>query len=71
MIALVLLIVAVFLLGRLTRVGQTEPLRGFGDVVAWVTATLFISATGNCGCKQRRERWNLRWPLPAFMRIDR
>ena len=64
MIGLVLILVAVFFLGRLSRVFQTEPLTGFGDIVALVTATLFISATGNCGCKQRRERWNSRWPLP-------
>lgn len=67
MIGALLIIAAVFFLGRLSRVFQTEPLTGFGDIVALVTATLFISATGNCGCKQRRERWNLKYPLPPWI----
>lgn len=66
MIALALVALAAFFLGRLTRIAQIEPLTGLGDVVAYVTATFFISATGNCGCKQRRERWNARWPLRGF-----
>lgn len=64
---LAVLILVAFLLGRLSRVFQTEPLLGLGDVVALITATLFISATGNCGCKQRRERWNRDWPLPSWL----
>lgn len=55
---------ALFLLGRVSRIAQVEPLRGVGDLVAYVTAALFISATGNCGCKARRARWNARWPFP-------
>lgn len=59
-----LVLAAAFFFGRLTRVFQAEPLTGLGDVVALATATLFISATGNCGCRSRRERWNLAFPLP-------
>lgn len=67
---LALVLLAAFLVGRVSRVAQTEPFGGFGDLVAYVTATLFISATGNCGCAARRARWNRRWRFPWAERPD-
>jgi len=57
------LVTLALLAGRASRVIEIEPLRGVGDLVAVITASLFISSTGNCGCAKRRERWNQRWPL--------
>lgn len=67
---ILLALLAAFLVGRLSRVAQVEPLDGLGDLVAYVTATLFISTTGNCGCAARRARWNRRWRFPWAARPD-